>query len=313
MDLLFGIADLDPAPWIKRFAHALPEARLRVWQPGDDAPADFAIVWRPHADMLRTPRGLRAIFNLGAGVDPILKLELAHPGTLPPGVPIVRLEDTGMAAQMAEYVSYAVLRYLRRFDEYEQQQAQRVWRLIEPHARETFAVGVMGLGQLGTRVASTLSTFGLPVRGWSRSEKQIEGVASFVGNASLDPFLDGLRMLVNLLPHTPDTHAILNRNTFSRLAPGAYLVNVARGAHLVEADLLDALQSGQLTAATLDVFDSEPLGIEHPFWSEPRITITPHISALTLPDETTAQIVGKMRALERGVPLTGVVDRARAY
>jgi glyoxylate/hydroxypyruvate reductase A len=171
----------------------------------------------------------------------------------------------------------------------------------------------MGLGQLGVQVAAALGTFGLPLRGWSRGEKQLAGLECFAGEAGFTPFLDGLQVLINLLPLTPATQGLLNRTTFSRLAHGAYLVNVARGAHVVDADLLEALQSGQLAGATLDVCNHEPLPAEHPFWSAPRLTLTPHISAVTLPDDSTAQIVGKMQALQRGAALTGVVDLARAY
>jgi glyoxylate/hydroxypyruvate reductase A len=263
--------------------------------------------------MLAGRADLRAIFNLGAGVDAILALEREQPGTLPPNAPLIRLEDTGMAPQMAEYVTHAVLRYLRRFDEYEALQRERRWQVLDPHPRDTFTVGVLGLGVLGAHVAQTVARFGMPVRGYSRSAKQVEGITTFAGEARFDAFLDGVKVLVNLLPHTPDTANVLNARTFSKLARGAYLINVARGAHLVEADLLDALASGQLAAATLDVFQEEPLPPDHPFWQEPRITVTPHMSALTLREESVAQIAQKMLALERGEAVGGVVNIERGY
>ncbi|MFP3244651.1 MAG: NAD(P)-dependent oxidoreductase, partial [Paraburkholderia sp.] len=178
MKVLFYTPQSDAASWLHDFARALPEAELREWQPDDTAPADFAIVWRPPREMLAGRRGLRAIFNLGAGVDAILALERAHPGTLPREAQLVRLEDTGMARQMAEYVTHAVLRYMRRFDEYQALQAQRRWKVLEPHPHGTFTIGVLGLGVLGTHVARTLATLGLPVRGYSRSARQIEGVTT---------------------------------------------------------------------------------------------------------------------------------------
>lgn len=305
----------DAASWLSSLTRALPQAQVRAWQPGDAGSADFAVVWRPPRELLAPRDGLRAIFVLGAGVDALLALEREEPGTLPRGVPIVRLEDTGMAAQMAEYVMHAVLRYMRRLDEYEraQRQAEPRWQVLEPHPRETFAVGVLGLGVLGTHVAATLASFGLPVRGYSRSEKRIDGVATYAGPAQFDAFLDGLKVLVNLLPSTPETDGILNRQTFAKLSHGAYIVNVARGAHLVEKDLLDALASGQIAAATLDVFAKEPLAADHRFWREPRIAITPHISALTLREPSVAQIASKIEALSRGEPIRGIVDRARGY
>lgn len=313
MKILFYMPHSDAAAWLDDFARALPEAELREWRPGDTAPADFAVVWRPPREMLAGRDDLRAIFNLGAGVDAILALEHEHPGTLPRNAPLIRLEDTGMAPQMAEYVAHAVLRYLRRFDEYQTLQNERRWEVLEPHPRETFTVGVLGLGVLGAHVAQTVAALGVPVRGYSRGARQIDGIATFAGEAQFDAFLDGVKVLVNLLPHTPDTVDVLNTRTFAKLARGAYLINVARGGHLVEADLLDALANGQLTAATLDVFREEPLPQHHPFWREPRITITPHISALTLREESVDQVAQKIGALARGESVSGVVSRERGY
>jgi glyoxylate/hydroxypyruvate reductase A len=313
MKILFYMPHADASAWLHDFARALPDADLREWQPGDTAPADFAVVWRPPRDMLAGRDNLRAIFNLGAGVDAILALEHEQPGTLPRNAQLIRLEDTGMAPQMAEYVTHAVLRYLRRFDEYQQLQDERRWQPLEAHSRESFTVGVLGLGVLGAHVAQTVAAFGMPVRGYSRSARQIDGITTFAGEAQLDAFLDGVKVLVNLLPHTPDTRGVLNARVFAALAHGAYLINVARGGHLVEADLLDALASGQLSAATLDVFHEEPLPPDHPFWREPRITITPHISALTLRSESVEQVTRKINALMRGETVTGVVNLERGY
>lgn len=313
MKIIFYTPQNNAASWLHDFARALPEAELREWQPGDTAPADFAVVWRPPREMFAHRGGLRAVFNLGAGVDAILALEREHPGTLPHDTQLVRLEDTGMAPQMAEYVTHAVLRYMRRFDEYETLQAERCWKVLDPHPRDTFTVGVLGLGVLGTHVARALVPFGMPVRGYSRSARQIEGITTYAGEAQLDGFLSGVKVLVNLLPHTPDTHDMLNRRVFSKLAQGAYLINVARGAHLVEQDLLDALADGQIAAATLDVFREEPLPVDHPFWQQPRVTITPHSSAQTLREESVVQVAQKIVALSRGETVSGVVDIKRGY
>jgi glyoxylate/hydroxypyruvate reductase len=313
MKILFYMPHAEAAAWLSDFAQVLPEAELREWQPGDTRPADIAVVWRPPREMLAGRDDLRAIFNLGAGVDAILALEREHPGTLPRNAQLIRLEDTGMASQMTEYVTHAVLRYLRRFDEYQTLQNEGRWEVLEAHAREHFTVGVLGLGVLGAHVAQTLAGLGLPVRGYSRSARRVEGIATFAGNAQFDAFLDGVKVLVNLLPHTPDTANVLNAHTFAKLAHGAYLINVARGGHLVEADLLSALASGQLAAATLDVFREEPLPPGHPFWQQPRITITPHISALTLRRESVEQVARKIHALARGEVVSGVVNLERGY
>jgi glyoxylate/hydroxypyruvate reductase A len=313
MKILFYTPHADAAAWLRDLSRALPGADVRAWQPGDAAPADYAVVWRPPREVFAGRDDLRAVFNLGAGVDAILALERAHPGTLPRRAALVRLEDTGMAPQMAEYVTHAVLRYMRRFDEYARLQTERRWHVLAPHLRATFVVGVLGVGVLGAHVAKTLASFGLPVRGYSRSAKRIDGIATYAGAGQFDAFLDGVKVLVNLLPSTPDTHDVLNQRTFAKLARGAYLVNVARGTHLVEGDLLDALAHGQIAAATLDVFREEPLADDHPFWREPRITITPHSSAETLREESVQQIADKIRALACGDAIGGIVDVARGY
>jgi len=315
--LLLYLAGTDPTHWLAACAQHLPQARVRVWSESDTtedlAGIDYALLWKPPPALLQKCGGMRAIFNLGAGVDALLDLEQRTPGTLPAGIPLIRLDDAGMAQQMIDYVCHAVLHYFRRFDDYARQQAGHEWRFIQPHARETFTVGVMGMGQLGSRVAQSLRGFGLPVRGWSRSPREYDGIRSYAGPAQFDAFLDGCKVLVNLLPNTPETRDILNQRTFAKLAAPAYIVNVARGAHLVEPDLLAAIASKQIAGATLDVFRDEPLTAAHPFWDEPRIRITPHISALTSPTDSIEQIAGKMEALASGEPVTGVVDRRRGY
>lgn len=318
MKILLHTPHADDAPeWIAALERALPSAHVRRWSPGDTAEADYAVLWRPPAELFAGRDNLRAMFVLGAGVDALLALERREPGTLPAGVPLVRLEDAGMAEQMAEYAIYASLRYMRRFDEYELAQRERAgtapWQSLEPHARDAFHIGVMGLGMLGAHVAKTLANLGLSVRGYSRSMKTIEGVTTFAGASALPSFLDGLKLVVNLLPSTPETDGILNCDLFGQLEHGAYLVNLARGTHLVEADLIEALDTGRLAAATLDVFAQEPLPPAHPFWHMPRVTITPHISALTLREPAVRQIARKIEALARGETIGGIVDLHRGY
>lgn len=316
MKILFWMPQADASTWLHGLARALPDAELREWQPGDRAAADYAVVWRPPRELLAARPGLRAIFNLGAGVDAILALEHEEPGTLPQDALLVRLEDSGMAQQMSEYVQHAVLRYLRRFDDYALAQARHEWHVLAPHPRETFTVGVLGLGVLGSQVARAVAALGVPVRGFSRSAKKLDGIATCSGQlhgAQFDAFLDGVKLLVNLLPATPDTENILDARVFGKLERGAYVVNVARGSHLAEQDLLDALANGTLAGATLDVFREEPLPPDHLFWREPRITITPHSSALTLREEAISQIADKIEALARGETVSGIVHIARGY
>ncbi|APS35660.1 MULTISPECIES: glyoxylate/hydroxypyruvate reductase GhrA [Serratia] len=313
MNIIYYHPLFNAQEWLAGIKQRLPQAEIREWQRGDERPADYALVWRPPHEMLANRRDLKAVFALGAGVDAILDQERKHPGTLPAGVPLLRLEDTGMAQQMQEYALSYVLRYFRRFDEYQALQQRQEWQPLDPHSLDDFTIGILGAGVLGQSVARKLTEFGFSVRCWSRSAKQIDGVQSFAGEAQRAAFLDGVKLVINLLPNTPETVGILNRELFAQLSTGAYLINIARGAHLVEADLLAALEQGQLAAATLDVFAREPLPQDHPFWRHPRVTITPHIAAITLPQQAMDQIAANIRALEAGHAPAGVVDRQRGY
>ena len=319
-----------PEPWQQGLSAALPEAVVSIWQPGMPQPAqadlaDLAVVWAPPQAFIDEQTSLKALFNIGAGVDALLRLRL------PPDLAVVRLDDAGMAVQMAEYVCQAVIRHFRELDVSEAEMAAGKWAFRKPRQRADFAVGVLGLGVLGTRVAQALRMFEFPVNGWSRTAKSsqpvtppatqsgtgaLDGVRFFAGDAELPEFLAASRVLVNLLPLTAQTENILNRSTLSQLQPGGYVINVARGAHLVEADLLALLDSGHLAGATLDVFRTEPLPEGHPFWHHPRLTLTPHTSARTLRDDSIAQIASKIRALAAGQPvssLAGVVDHGLGY
>ena len=309
MHILFHAPDSNPEAWRTALGKAMPTAEVRIWQDGDDAPADYAVVWKPPREMLQPARGLKAIFNIGAGVDAILELG----DRLPAEVPVIRLDDAGMGVQMAEYVTHAVLRYFRRFDEYDAQARAMQWRFLKPYSKADFTVGILGLGLLGSRIAASLTQLEFPLCGWSRSAKDLPGIACHHGADGLDAFLRASRVVVCVLPLTPETARILNRANLAKLPRGAFLVNVARGGHLVEADLLELVQDGHIAAATLDVVDDEPLPVAHPFWREPRITLTPHVAALTLRDESARQIAGKVAALERGEAVAGVVDRLKGY
>jgi glyoxylate/hydroxypyruvate reductase A len=299
-------ADMDAASWIPGLQAALPGATVTLWEPG--APqADYAVVWKPPQQMLDEQTSLKAIFNTGAGVDALMQLRL------PAGVPVIRLDDAGMSVQMAEYVSHAVIRHFRELDGYESDMAMGKWSFRKPRSRVDYPVGVLGLGVLGERVAKAVAQFDFPVNGWSQSPKSIPGVQSFHGAAQLDAFLAASRIVVCLLPLTPDTENILNAQRLAQIRPGGYVINVARGAHVVDADLLAAIEGGHLAGATLDVFRVEPLPQGHAFWNHPKITITPHTSARTLRSESIAQIARKIAALQNGQTVAGRVDAARGY
>ncbi|MDM0114867.1 glyoxylate/hydroxypyruvate reductase A [Variovorax sp. J22R133] len=306
MRITVCLTDNRPEPWVKELRAALPDAEIDAWVPG--APqADHAVVWAPPQQFLDEQQQLRGVFNIGAGVDALLKLKM------PPQARLVRIDDGGMAVQMAEYVCHALIRHFREFDAYEAEAREGQWVYRRPRNRIDFPVGIMGMGVLGQRVAKAIGQFEFPINGWSRTPKEVEGIRGFAGDQQLGDFLAASRVLVCLLPLTPDTRGILCKDTLSQLQAGGYLINVARGGHLVEEDLIPLLDSGHLAGATLDVFQVEPLAEEHPFWRHPRVTVTPHGSARTVREETVAQIAAKIGAMERGEPVAGVVDARRGY
>jgi glyoxylate/hydroxypyruvate reductase A len=296
-------------PWVREFAALMPQVETVAWKEGAALPpCDYAVVWSPTPALLDQLAHVRAIFLMGAGVDALLKL-----GDALPPVPIVRLGDAGMGVQMAEYVAHAVLRYYRHFDDYEEQAHHGVWDPLPLTPKEEFTVGIMGLGRLGMPVVEAMRLFGFPVRGWSRTPKDLPGVECFHGADGLDAFLRGTRVLVCMLPLTPETSNLLDRHNLGKLLPNAYLINVSRGAILAEPDLMTLIRSGHIAGATLDVFRHEPLPAPHPFWNEPRIAITPHISALTMRHDAVRQIADKIAKLESGQPVGDIVDRDLGY
>jgi glyoxylate/hydroxypyruvate reductase A len=301
----FAAQGLDVDLWWRDAALAQVDA--------DAQQADVALVWRPPAALFAEQRRLKLIFNLGAGVDALLAVP-----AFPRDVLLLRLEDAGMSDALAEYVLAAVLRVYRGFDRYAANQREARWQPHSLAAKDHYRVGVLGLGAIGGAIARTLAHHGFAVRGFSRNPRSIDGVQCFAG--ALDPtaaecvrFLDGLDVLVSVLPLTDSNRGVLDAALFARLARGAHFVNVGRGGHLNEADLLAALDSGQLAGATLDVFTEEPLPSMHPFWARPQIFVTPHVSAVTQLEPSVQQVVGKLAAWSRGEPLSGVVDLRRGY
>ena len=306
MILTVCCANTKVAPWLDGLRAALPGASVSEWTPG--APlADYAVVWVPPQQFIDEQHQLKALFNIGAGVDALTALRI------PSHMKLVRLDDAGMSVQMTEYVCHAVIRHFREFDGYEADVAAGKWSYRKPRIRAESPVGVMGLGVLGDRVARALTQLDFPVNGWSRTPKQVEGVQCFSGTAQFDEFLAGSKVLVCLLPLTADTRDIMRRENLIKLRPGGYVINVARGGHLVEEDLIALIDSGHLAGATLDVFRTEPLPAAHPFWQHPKITVTPQTSARTLREESIVQIVGKINALAQGLPVAGIVEPQRGY
>jgi glyoxylate/hydroxypyruvate reductase A len=307
--LLFYSEPDDPAPWMEGLRERLPDLEVRVWpEIGVADEIEYALVWQPPRGLLAGLPNLRAILSLGAGVEHIL----ADPD-LPRGVPLVRLVDPGLTVGMTEFVVMRVLHYHRRMPEYEAQQRDRVWCLLPQVHPADRKVGVLGLGELGGAVCRALAGFGLDVAGWSRSAKSIEGVATHHGEDGLFAVLERSEILVCLLPLTRETEDILDATTLGALPRGAHLINVARGAHVVDQDLLDLLDSGQIAGATLDVFRTEPLPDDHPYWGHPKVLVMPHASAWTLPKTGAITVAENIRRHRAGEPMSPVVDLDRGY
>ena len=312
MEIIFYHPTFDTPWWIAALEKQLPGARVREWKSGDNEPADYALVWHPPVEMLQG-RELKAVFALGAGVDSILSKLREHPEMLPLSIPLFRLEDTGMGLQMQEYAVSQVLHWFRRFDDYQALKQETRWEPLPEFTRDEFTIGIMGAGVLGSKVAESLLAWGFPVRVWSRSRKDWANVQSFAGESEMGEFLRETRVLINLLPNTEETVGIINHALLNQLQDQSYLLNLARGVHVNEDELLRALENGKLKGAMLDVFSREPLPVESPLWRHPRVAMTPHIAAVTRPQEAITYIGKTITGLERGEAVTGQVDRARGY
>ena len=312
MNIRFYTIDPNPPRWVESLQHAMPDARITTHPEGPEVQADYAVCWKPPVDFFDGQTNIKAVFNIAAGVDFILAHPAMQAGYLR-DVPIVRLGDAGMAAQMEEYVLACALRWQRKLDTYAAQQRAGAWNMLGPKKRGRVTVGVLGLGVLGTYVVRSMQRFGFSAAGWSQSAKQIDGVDCYAGARGLAQFLARTNVLVCLLPLTGSTRGILNRANLAQLPEGAHVVNIGRGAHLVESDLLALLDEGHLGGATLDVFTEEPLPAANRLWAHPKVLITPHISAATLREDSIAQIAAKIIAFERGEAFTGVVDRVKGY
>ena len=308
MALMFLSPD-DPAElWRDELLARLPDLDVRIWpQVGDPGEIELALVWRPPPGELARYPNLKAILSLGAGVDGLL----ADPDL--PEVPLARMVDPSLTRTMAEYALLAVLRHHRQFDLFAREQAAGRWTFAFPQQAAERRVGIMGLGELGTAAAAALVRHGFTVSGWSRTPKAIEGVTSYAGRSELHNFLHRTDILVCLLPLTAETRGILDASLFADLAHGACVINAARGEHLVEHDLLGALDSGHLGGATLDVFREEPLPPGHPFWAHPKVLITPHVASYCWPASAADGVADNIRRAWRGEPLAHQVDRTQGY
>jgi glyoxylate/hydroxypyruvate reductase A len=295
--------------WCQMLRDLMPDWNIYpIDQVPDPDAVTYSVLWRPATGSMKPFRNLKAIVSLGAGIDHVLADE-----QLPTHVPIIRTVGTDLTQRMKEYVALHVLRHHRELPAIQANQARQLWEQIVVPPAPQRRVGVMGLGNLGGVAADLLKQIGFEVRGWSRSPKDLPGIQCFSGSEGFGAFLEGTEILVCLLPLTESTRGILNADTFNRLKRGASIVNAARGPHLVDSDLLDALNSGQISSATLDVFHVEPLPKTHPFWTNPKITVTPHVASL-IDAPTGSKIVAKnIRAFQETGTVADLADAKRGY
>lgn len=314
MSVLVAATGWDTRAWMERMRVELPE-RLYVdpRDPHDPAAVEYALAWKPPAGLLSGYPNLKAIFSLGAGVDHLF----CDPRL--PDVPVARIVDPNLTQRMTEWVVWQVLHHHRFADHYRRAQAERRWdEVTEQPAAAEVRVGVMGLGVLGLDAADVLVRLGFDVAGWSRTPKSVPGLSTFHGADGLAPFLARTDVLVVLLPLTPETAGVLDRKLIDGLARdgrlgGPVLINAGRGGLQVEADLLAALDDGRLKAASLDVFEVEPLPATSRFWSHPSVVVTPHAAASSDPVFLARTIAAQIRRFEAGEPLLDLVDRKRGY
>ena len=298
------------ALWRKtHMSSLLPEFKFYlVNEPYNLEEIEYAIVWKPERGWLKMHPNLKCIISLGSGID-----HITCDPELPKGIPIIRTTSEDMNIRMREYVTLHVLRHHRKLSKTEAAQKSQNWdQIIEPPANQRH-IGIMGLGNLGEDCARTLASIGFQVSGWSKSKKEIKGVNCFWGNHQRDVFVKKSEILICMLPLTKKTEGILNSSLFSLLPKAASIINVARGEHLVEKDLLSALESGQLESATLDVFSEEPLRKNHPFWDHPKVLVTPHIASLIDPVSGGKSIAANLKKFIAGEYIDDLIPPGRDY
>lgn len=307
--LLFDLPGYPQERWTNHLRRFLPDLDIRATADANTA-ADIAycVAWKPAPGALRSLPNLKVVFSMGAGVDGIVT-----DSTYPRHIPLVRVVDDTLAQAMSEYVVLSVLYWHRRLHDFIGLQQEKKWRQLPAPRAPQVRVGILGFGVLGQAAAKPLRALNYQLAGWSATPKRVEGVKTFHGTDELPAFLAESDILVCLLPLTPDTRGILNAKTFAALPKEACIVNAARGGHVVEEDLIHALDSGHLRGATLDVFSAEPLPATSPLWSHPNIVMTAHSAAFTDPESFMRQVASTIRRMDEGLPPDNLVDFARGY
>jgi glyoxylate/hydroxypyruvate reductase A len=308
MTLLYKADPERGKQWAALFATKAPDIDFRLWPDvGDPAAVRYLAAWQPPDDPVRAFPNLEVIFSVGAGID---QFDLS---AVPEQIAVVRMTEPGIVEGMIEYVVQAVLTLHRDGFDYARQQAARVWQPLPVRPAASRRVGVLGLGMLGRAVLERLALFGFPCAGWSRSTHTLPGIECYAGTAELGAFLARTDILICLLPLTDATRGLLDACLFTALPQGASFISVGRGPQVVQPALLDALDRGHLQYAILDVTDPEPLPPAHPFWTHPRIRLTPHIASATRPETAVDVVLANIRLHRDGRPMTGEIDRTRGY
>lgn len=298
----------DPRAWAEAVMSRRPDLVMTDWREIEDpAAVEFALVWKPPPGGLGRYPNLKGIQSLGAGIN---QLNLAE---LPAGVPLARLVDPSLTETMVDYAVAAIYRHFRGFDRHERQTRARIWAYAAPPSKGDFPVGVMGLGVLGSAIARQLRDLGFPVTGWSRRHHDVEGVKSFAGTGELPDFLASCALVINVLALTPETAGILCAGAFDLMRKGAYVVNIGRGGHLVEPELIAAIEVGRIAGATLDVFAEEPLPADSPIYRRPEILVTPHVAGGIAPSVAAPAVIENCDRALRGETMINAVDLARGY
>lgn len=301
--------DTDGLHWKKVLEAGLGPIDFRTLETlGDKSDIEVVLAWKPPAGLIASFPNVKLIVSLGMGVDHLLADD-----RLPPGVPIVRIMDDGLVGQMSEYAIYWALRHHRDIDRYAESQRAKSWKPEDFVDTIDRRIGIMGLGSIGQDTARKFAMLGFPTAGWSRTQKTLDGIETFHGQDGFVKFLARTDILVNVLPLTRETRGILDAKAFATLPKGAYLINMARGGHVVDDDLLAALAAGQVSGAALDVFNVEPLPADHPYWTHPKVRVTPHIAGATNPRTASPGVIENIKRRRAGQPLINTVDPKTGY
>ncbi|WP_372917747.1 2-hydroxyacid dehydrogenase [Salegentibacter sp.] len=309
MSFLIVSPGKDPKNWVEALKNQHPGLNIYVYpEDHDKEEVDFALAWKHPRGLFKNYPNLKVIASMGAGVD-----HITSDPELPENVKITKVVDEILEEDMGNFVLSLILDHQRDLSVYQRQQAEKNWSPINYKRNKDVKVGILGLGHLGLTTAKILVKNGFNVHGFSKTPKDIDNIESFSGENELEAFLEESEILVNLLPLTPQTEKILNKGLFQNLPKGAYVINVARGEHLVELDLIEMLDQGHLSGAALDVFWQEPLPEDHPFWEHPKVLVTPHIASVTHPRYVVPQIVENYERMMEEEPLKNVVEREKGY